>query len=116
MWWGEYMDEMCDARVCLDLPGRGETCFRLIEYLAVGACMIGPELETELPVPLETGVHLVRVPRNLDGLVHGCEQLLSDVSRREAIGRAAADYFDRYLALEQLGAYYVDTFWRTLQD
>jgi hypothetical protein len=115
VWWGEYMDEMCDARVCLDLPGRGEFCYRLVEYLAVGACVIGPELATEMPVPLESGVHLVRVPRGLDGLVDGCEQLLGDAALRETIGRAGEDYFDRYLALEQLGAYYVDALWRTLQ-
>jgi hypothetical protein len=115
VWWGAYMDEMCDARVCLDLPGRGEFCYRLIEYLAVGACVIGPELATELPVPLESGVHLVRVPRSLDGLIDRCEELVRDDGMREALGRAAEDYFDRYLALEQLGAYYVDTLWRTLR-
>ena len=115
VWWGEYMDEMCHARVCLDLPGRGEFCYRLVEYLAVGACVIGPELSTEMPVPLESGVHLVRVSRNLECLVDECERLLGEVSLRETIGRAAEDYFDRYLALEQLGAYYVDTLWRALQ-
>jgi hypothetical protein len=115
VWWGEYMDEMCDARVCLDLPGRGEFCYRLIEYLAVGACVIGPELATELPVPLESGMQLVRVPRSLDGLIDECERLLLDASLRQAISRAAEDYFDRYLALEQLGAYYVDTLWRSLE-
>ncbi len=109
------MDEICRARVCLDLPGRGELCYRLVEYLAVGACVIGPDLVAELPVPLESGVHLLRVPRSLDGLVDGCEQLLGDVSLRRAISRSAEEYFDRYLALEQLGAYYVDTLWRTLQ-
>jgi hypothetical protein len=67
IWWGEYMDEICGARVFLDLPGNGEFCYRLVEYLAVGACVIGPELETEMPVPLESGVHLVRVPRDLGG-------------------------------------------------
>jgi hypothetical protein len=115
VWWGEYIDEMCQARVCLDLPGRGEFCYRLVEYLAVGACVIGPELSTEMPVPLEPGVHLVRVPRTLDGLVDECERLLHDVTLRRDISQAAEDYFDRYLALEQLGAYYVDTLWRTLQ-
>lgn len=114
VWWGEYMDEVCDARVCLDLPGRGEFCYRLVEYLAVGACVIGPELDTEMPVPLEPGVHLVRVPRSLDGLVDECQRLLRDDAMRATIGRAAQDYFDRYLALEQLGAYYVDSLWRTL--
>lgn len=115
VWWGAYMDEMCNARVCLDLPGRGELCYRLVEYLAVGACVIGPELATELPVPLESGVNVVRVPRSLEGLVDECEGLLLDDGQRETIGRAAEDYFDRHLALEQLGAYYIDTLWRTVQ-
>jgi hypothetical protein len=115
VWWGEYMDEMCRARVCVDLPGRGELCYRLIEYLAVGACVIGPELEAELPVPLDSGLQPVRVSRNLDGLVEGCERLLVDEDRRNAVGLAAQEYFDRYLALEQLGAYYLDTLWRKLQ-
>ena len=115
VWWGAYVDEICDARVCLDLPGRGELCYRLVEYLAVGACVIGPELATELPVPLESGVNLVRVPRSLEGLIDECDGLLRDDGLREAIGRAAEDYFERYLALEQIGAYYVDTMWRMLQ-
>ncbi len=115
VWWGEYMDEMCRARVCVDLPGRGELCYRLIEYLAVGACVIGPELENQLPVPLESGVHLVRTPRNLDELLDACERLLAEPERRAAIGRSAGEYFDRHLALEQLGAYYVDIMRRTLE-
>ena len=115
VWWGEYMDEMCDARVCLDLPGRGEFCYRLVEYLAVGTCVIGPELATELPVPLESDVHLARVPRDLEGLVDECERLLGDTALRTTLGQAAEDYFDRYLALEQLGAYYVDTLRRSLE-
>jgi hypothetical protein len=106
--WGQYMDETCAARVCLDLPGNGELCYRLVEYLAVGACVVGPELEAELHVPLQTGVHLVRVPRTLEGLVECCERLLGDEDLRSAIRGAAEDYFDRYLALEQLGAYYLD--------
>jgi hypothetical protein len=112
VWWGEYMDEICDARVCLDLPGNGEFCYRLVEYLAVGACIVGPELKTEMPVPLESGVHLVRVPRTLDGLIGWCEQLANDHDLRNRIRRGAEDYFDRYLSLEQLGAYYVDSIWR----
>jgi hypothetical protein len=114
VWWGEYMDEICEARVCLDLPGHGEFCYRLVEYLAVGACIVGPELFAEMPVPLETGVHLVRVPRSLDGLIDWCERLVADESMRVSMRDRAADYFDRYLALDQLGAYYVDRLWRAL--
>ena len=60
-------------------------------------------------VPLEAGLHLVRVSRNPSrGLVDECARLLGDVNLRRSIGRAAEDYFDRYLAPEQLGAYYLD--------
>lgn len=114
IWWGEYMDEICQARVCLDLPGNGEFCYRLVEYLATGACIVGPELLAEMPVPLESGVHLVRVPRTLDGLVDWCDRLVNDDGLRSDIRRRAGDYFDRYLALDQLGAYYVDCMWRAI--
>jgi hypothetical protein len=110
--WGEYIDEVCGAKVCLDLPGNGEFCYRLVEYLAVGACVIGPELATEFPVPLRSGVHLIRVPRTLQGLVERCERLVGDSDLRARIRRGAADYFDRNLAPEQLGAYYVQCLWR----
>lgn len=112
VWWGEYIDELGDARVCIDLPGKGELCYRLIDCLALGACVVGPDLEARLHVPLESGVHLIRIPRTLEGLVEWCERLLADDELRGTIARGAADYFDRYLALEQLGAYYVDVLWR----
>jgi hypothetical protein len=76
---------------------------------------VGPELAAEMPVPLETGVHVVRVPRSLDGLVDWCERLVADAGLRAEIQRHAVDYFDRYLALPQLGAYYVDRMWQTLR-
>lgn len=112
VWWGEYIDELTDAKVCIDLPGKGELCYRLIDCLALGACVVGPELEAQLHVPLESGVHLIRIPRSLEGLVEWCERLIADDELRLTIARGAADYFDRYLALEQLGAYYVDVLWR----
>ncbi|MDQ6818392.1 MAG: hypothetical protein M3018_13445 [Actinomycetota bacterium] len=115
VWWGEYIDELSDARVCLDLPGRGELCYRLVECLALGACVIGPELDAQLHVPLESGVHLIRLPRSLEGLLEWCERLIADEDLRSTLGRGAAEYFDRYLALEQLGAYYVDALWRLCQ-
>jgi hypothetical protein len=112
VWWGEYIDELTDAKVCIDLPGKGELCYRLIDCLALGACVVGPELEAQLHVPLESGVHAVRIPRSLEGLVEWCERLIADDELRLTIARGAADYFDRYLALPQLGAYYVDVLWR----
>jgi hypothetical protein len=104
----EHLEDICGSRVALDAPGRGELCGRLIECLGVGACVLGPRLENELHIPLVSGVHELRVDRDLTGFVPACEALVHDEERRRKIAHAAADYFDRYLRLEQLGGYYLD--------
>jgi hypothetical protein len=95
---------VCDARVCLDLRGRGEFCYHVVEYLGVGACVIGRELATEMPAPREPGVHLVRILRSLTV----CLMNVSGSSATSACARLSAEpprpTFDRSLALEQLGA------------
>lgn len=103
--WLAYMRELSQAPVCLDAPGRGEHCFRLVEGLAAGACLMGPELSAELHVP--TGDAVMRVRRDLSDLVETCEKLLQNPEARSELRRRAADYFDRFLDLPQLGAYYV---------
>jgi hypothetical protein len=104
----EHLEDICKSRVALDAPGRGELCGRLVECLGVGACVVGPELENELHVPLASDVHEVRVDRDLTQFVPACEALVHDGQRRREIALAAADFFDRYLRLEQLGGYYLD--------
>src|SRR5580704_1322919 len=44
--------EIARSKICIDLPGKGDFCFRLIDYLAVGACVIAPKHRTVLHVPL----------------------------------------------------------------
>jgi hypothetical protein len=105
-WW-EYMQDVCQASICLDAPGRGELCRRLVECLAVGACVVGPELGNELHVPLVNDEHLVRAERDLSDLVDTCDRLLADSRKRELLSSGAAAYFDRYLRIEQLGGYYL---------
>ncbi len=103
--WLEYMHDLSRARICLDAPGRGELCFRLVEALAAGACIVGPELEAELHVPTRGAV--VRVRRDQSDLVDTCEALLRDPEKRAVLRCRAGAYFDRYLDLHQLGAYYL---------
>lgn len=103
--WLAYMRELSEAPICLDAPGRGEICFRLVEALAAGACVVGPELAAELHVP--TGDAVVRVRRDQSDLVETCEALLHEPTRRDELRSRAADYFDRFLDLPQLGAYYI---------
>jgi hypothetical protein len=106
-WW-EHMQDICQSKICLDAPGRGEFCYRLVECLALGSCIIGPRLENELHVPLQAGIHHVRVDRDLSDLVESCHRLLQERDERRLLSAAAGDYFDRYLRLEQLGGYYID--------
>ncbi|MDQ6835946.1 MAG: glycosyltransferase [Actinomycetota bacterium] len=103
-----YLREAALSRVCIDLPGNGDMCHRLVEYLAIGACVVRPTPTTRLHVPLSDGVH-IRYAHDLEsGLVACCADLLANPAQAAGMGRAARDYFDRYLHIEQLAGYYID--------
>jgi hypothetical protein len=105
--YGESLREVARARVCLDLPGNGDLCHRLVEYLAVGACVVGPRPGVELHVPLVDGEHVAYAADDLSDLVEVCERYVRDAPARERMAAAARDHFDRYLHRDQLAAYYV---------
>ena len=104
-----YLKEIARARICIDLPGNGAICFRQVDYLAVGACVIGPKPAIALPVDLRDGEEIVYTEPDLSDLVHLCEQYLGDERERERIAANARAYFDRCLDRNQLGAYYLNT-------
>lgn len=105
--WNEYMREVCRARMVLHLPGRGPFTYRLVENLAVGACMLGPEPDAILHVPLVSGEHTAYTRRDLDELVAVGARYLADEDARDHMARRGAEFFDRYLRPEQLAAYYL---------
>ncbi len=109
-----HLRDIALARVCLDLPGLSPICFRLIDYLAVGACVAGPRPRTRLHVPLEEGRHVTYVPDDLRGLVDVCAALVADETTRERRCRETSDFFDRYLHRDQLAGYYLRTMLDTL--
>jgi hypothetical protein len=106
--YGRSLRDAARARVCLDLPGRGDLCHRLVDYLAVGACVVAVRHDVELHVPLVEGEHVVYVERDLGGLVEICERYARDAGQRERLARNAREYFDRYLHRDQLAGYYLD--------
>jgi hypothetical protein len=103
-----YLREAARSRVCLDLPGNGDMCHRLVDYLAIGCCVVRPAPLTRLPVELTDGLNIRYVQRDLSDLVDVCAELVGDPARSTEIGLAARDYYDRYLRAEQLAGYYVD--------
>jgi Glycosyl transferases group 1 len=103
----DYLFEIPRARVCVDMPGKGDLCHRLVDYMAVGACVVTPPHGVELPVPLLDGVHVVRCAADLSDLGDICAELLRDDETRERIARNARDYFDRHLHPRALAGSYL---------
>jgi Glycosyl transferases group 1 len=104
----KYLFEIPRAKVCVDMPGAGDFCTRLIDYLAVGACVVKPPPQSRLPVELVDGVHVVYCQSDLSDLGDVCAQLVRDEETRESIAHNARDFFDRHLHRRQLVERYVD--------
>jgi hypothetical protein len=101
------LQEIARSRICIDLPGSGDFCFRLIDYMAVGACIIARRHKTTLHVPLVDGEHIVYAKEDLSDLVDLCRFYLENDEAREALRRNSRAYFDRYLHRDQLAGYYL---------
>ena len=107
--YAESLAEAARARVCIDLPGLGPLCFRLIDYLATGAAITSVPHACRLHVPLEEGRHVVYCKPDLSDLVDVIDGLRRDPARAGRISREARAYFDRYLDYRQLARYYLAT-------
>jgi Glycosyl transferases group 1 len=103
----KYLFEVARAKVCVDMPGGGDLCTRLIDYLAVGSCIVKPPPTSRLPIRPIDGVHVVYCASDLSDLGDVCAQLVRDDEEREAIARNARDFFDRYLHRRQLADRYL---------
>ena len=103
----EFLREVTRSKVCIDLPGEGDFCFRLVNYLAVGACVVGPRPRNVLNAPLVEGVHVAYTKDDLSDLVEVCGRYLEDEEAREAMCRASRDFFDRNLHMDSLASYYL---------
>jgi len=101
------LDEVARSRVCVDMPGKGSFCFRLVDYLAVGSCIVGPPHRTAMPIPLIDGTHLAQCRDDLSDLADLCAHLATHEDQRERLAANARAYFDSYLHREQLSRYYL---------
>jgi hypothetical protein len=101
--------EVARAKICIDLPGNGAFCFRLIDYLAVGACVISYPHANRLPRPLVDREHIVYCREDLSDLPDLCEHYLHNDDEREKICLRSRAYFDANLHRRRLAAYYLET-------
>jgi glycosyltransferase involved in cell wall biosynthesis len=107
--YAESLVESVKARVCVDLPGLGPLCFRLVDYLAVGATIVSVPHVCRLHIPLEEGRQIVFCEPDLSDLVDVIDALRRDPARTERLGREAREYFQRALDYRQLTRYYLAT-------
>src|SRR5262245_10792850 len=103
----DFLKEVARAKICIDLPGEGDLCFRLINYLAVGACVVGPPPGNVLHAPLVDRVHVAYTRPDLSDLVDVCSYYLGHDEAREEMCRRSRRFFDEYLHKDNLTAYYL---------
>jgi hypothetical protein len=104
---GQYLLEMARAKVCLDLPGRGAFCYRLVDYLAVGSCIVSVRHRNKLPVALRDGHDVAFVDEDLSNLLEVTRFYLSRPNERRKLIRNSREFFDLYMHPVQLVRYYV---------
>lgn len=105
--YSRYLEEVSRSSVVIDLPGNGPFCFRLVDYLALGSCVVAARHGTTLHVPLEDMTHLAYAKPDMSDLVSVCGELLEQPELRREMVESSREYFDRYLHTDQLAAYYL---------
>jgi len=110
--YNEFLREIAAAKICIDLPGEGDFCFRLVNYMAIGACVVAFPHRTRLHVPLEDGKHIAYTREDFSDLIELCEFYLHNDEKREAMCTASRKYFEENLHNANLANYYL----RTLLD
>jgi hypothetical protein len=105
--YSRFLRDIARSRICIDLPGNGPFCFRLIDYFAVGSCVVAYPHGARLTAPLVAGDHLVYCEPDFSDLEEKCAELLAAPARVRSMCEKSREYFDRYLDRRQLGAYYV---------
>jgi hypothetical protein len=106
--YSRHLRDVARSRVCIDLPGQGPLCSRLVDLLAIGSCVVGVRPRVKLPVPLENGRQVAWVRDDLSDLVETCRRYVEDDEAREAMALEARRYFDNVLHRDQLADYYLD--------
>lgn len=105
----DFLKETARAKICIDLPGEGDFCYRLVNYFAIGACVIGPRHRTDLHVPLVDKKQMAFCKDDFSDLVDLCKFYLENEEEREKMCIESREYFEKYLHKDNLANYYLRT-------
>lgn len=104
-----YLCEVARARICIDLPGNGDFCFRLVEYMAVGSAIVARRHGNRFPVDPVEGRDIILVD-GPEEMADACADLLRAPARIQALRSASRTYYDRHLRPDRLADHYLDCF------
>lgn len=105
--YSRYLRETALSRVCIDLPSMSSITFRMIDYLAIGTCVVGPPHTNQMQAPFENGVHVAYCQPDYSDLEDVCAYYLQHEAERLALIANSRAFFDKYLHRHQLGRYYL---------
>lgn len=112
----DFLKEVARARICIDLPGEGDFCHRLINYFAIGSCVVAPRHRNILNAPLVDGEHIAYVKEDLSDLVEVCKFYLENEEARERMSLKSRRFFEENLHKDNLTAYYLRSCLDRLQN
>ncbi len=107
-----YVEELLDYKIGVSVGGRGEFCYRDVEYMAMGIPFIRFKFNNEMAAPLIPNVHYISVDRPSDIVYdHECGpdhakllekrflEVKDDVEFLNFISNNARKYYEQYLKL-----------------
>jgi len=102
-----FLEEVARSRVCIDLPSMSSITFRMVDYLAIGSCIVGPPHTNRLLMPLQEGVHCAYCRPDYSDLEAVCEHYLTHEDERLALVKNSRAFFDAYVHRDQMASYYL---------
>jgi len=106
----QSLREAAQSRVCIDMPGNGSFCHRLVDYLAIGCCVVAPRHSSIMYPELRDREHIVYCRDDLADLAELCAYYVENDEARETVSANAARFFDESLHPKQLAGYYLRMF------
>lgn len=105
----QFLVEVARSKVCIDLPSMSSVTFRMIDYLAIGCCIVGPPHTNRMIVPFQDRVHCAYCRPDYSDLEDVVAYYLDPANEEErlALVRNSRAFFDAYLHRDQLATYYV---------
>lgn len=107
--YSDHLRRAARARVCVDLPGNGPFCYRLVDYLGTASCIVAVRHAARLHVDLVGGEHIAWCKDDLSDLVDLCAHYVENDDARNAMEGNAARFCDRNLHYRSLAAHYLAT-------